>query len=84
MLGVSFDSPEDNAAFARKLQLKYPLLSDLDHSAALAYGAVNNIGDKWPNRISILIDENGLVERIYERVDPRDHPANVLAEILDA
>jgi len=84
VLGVSFDTPDENAAFAKKLQLGFPLLSDRDHSVALAYGAVKTLGDKWPSRISILIDENGLVERVYEQVDPRAHPASVLAEILGA
>lgn len=39
VVGVSFDSPEDNAAFARRYEFVFPLLSDADHSVALAYGA---------------------------------------------
>ena len=39
VVGVSFDSPEDNASFARKHEFGFPLLSDGDHRVAIAYGA---------------------------------------------
>jgi thioredoxin-dependent peroxiredoxin len=82
VVGVSFDSPEDNAAFARRYEFAFPLLSDTDHSVALAYGACPGVGAKYPDRVSFLIDEHGAIERVYDQVDPRDHPARVLADIL--
>jgi len=39
ILGASFDTPADNAAFARKYSFPFPLLSDPDRTLALAYGA---------------------------------------------
>jgi peroxiredoxin Q/BCP len=74
---------EANAAFANKNQFKFPLLSDLDRTVALAYGACKDPKATWPKRVSFLIDEQGQIARTYERVDPRDHPASVLAEIID-
>ena len=82
VVGVSFDSPEDNAAFARKYEFGFPLLSDADRSLAMAFGACADRHARYPERMSFLIDEHGLVERIYDQVDPRDHPARVLADIL--
>jgi len=79
---VSFDSVEANAAFARKNDFKFPLLSDLDRTVALAYGACGDAKAKWPNRVSFLIDEQGRIARVYDRVDPRDHPASVLADAI--
>jgi peroxiredoxin len=32
--------------------------------------------------VSFLIDEHGVIEKVYDQVDPRDHPARVLADIL--
>jgi peroxiredoxin len=32
--------------------------------------------------VSFLIDEQGAIERVYDQVDPRDHPARVLADVL--
>jgi peroxiredoxin Q/BCP len=61
----------------------FPLLSDLDHSVALAYGACDDAKAKWPKRVSFLIDEQGRIARVYDKVNPREHPAAVLAEIID-
>jgi len=74
---------EANAAFANRNQFKFPLLSDLDRTVALAYGACKDAKATRPQRVSFLVDEQGQVARTYERVDPRDHPASVLAEIID-
>jgi len=82
VVGVSFDSAEDNAAFARRYEFGFPLLSDADHAVALAYGACSAADARYPDRVSFLIDEHGTIERVYDRVDPRDHPARVLADVL--
>jgi peroxiredoxin Q/BCP len=84
ILGVSFDPVERNAAFAQKFDFRFPLLSDPDHKIAQAYGACSAAKAQHAERISFLIDEHGKIARIYDNVDPRDHPAKVLAEILDA
>jgi peroxiredoxin Q/BCP len=82
LVGVSFDTPEDNAAFARKHQFGFPLLSDTDHAVATAYGACSAVDARYPDRVSFLIDEHGMIEKVYDQVDPRDHPARVLADLL--
>lgn len=50
ILGVSFDTPADNRAFAEAQSFPYPLLSDLDRSVALAYGACERKSDAFPRR----------------------------------
>jgi peroxiredoxin Q/BCP len=82
VVGVSFDSMEDNAAFARRHEFGFPLLSDTNHAVAIAYGACSGSDARYPDRVSFLIDENGAIERVYDLVDPRDHPARVLADVL--
>jgi peroxiredoxin Q/BCP len=82
VVGVSFDSIEDNAAFARRHDFGFTLLSDADHAVATAYGACSGPGARYPERVSFLIDEHGAIERVYDQVDPRDHPARVLADVL--
>jgi thioredoxin-dependent peroxiredoxin len=84
LIGVSFDQIEDNAAFARKLGLDFPLLSDTGRVLALAYGACSDPKARYPERMSVLIDEEGRVMHLYDQVDPRDHAARVLADLLDA
>ena len=82
VVGVSFDSVADNSAFARKHNLGFRLLSDTTHEVAAAYGACESIKARHPERISFLIDASGRIERIYDKVDPRDHAAQVLADVL--
>ena len=84
LLGASFDSVEDNAAFAKKLGLDFPLLCDTRRLVALAYGACGDPKARYPERISVLIDEFGRIMRIYDKVDPRDHAARVLADLIDS
>ena len=82
VVGVSFDTSEDNNAFAEKHQFGFPLLSDRDHAVAIAYGACAGADARYPDRVSFLIDEHGVIEKVYDQVDPRDHPARVLADVL--
>jgi len=84
ILGASFDSIEDNRAFAEKNGFAFPLLSDSDRRVAIAYGACSDPRAASAERMSFLIDEEGRIARVYDRVDPRDHPASVLADIIDS
>ena len=82
VLGVSFDTIEANAAFATRHGFAFPLLSDLKRGVALAYGACSDSKARRAERVSFVIDENGRIERVYPQVNPRDHVALVLADIL--
>jgi len=82
VIGVSFNSADVNRAFAQRNEFKFPLLSDLDRATALAYGACDDRHASNPDRVSFVIDEEGNIARVYNQVDPRDHPARVLADIL--
>jgi len=82
VIGISFDSVADNAAFGRKYDFGFRLLSDATHEIALAFGACAGLKARHPERISFLIDAGGRIERVYDKVDPRDHAAQVLAGLL--
>jgi peroxiredoxin Q/BCP len=82
VLGVSFNSVADNAAFARKYDFGFRLLSDTTHQVAVDYGACDSAKARYPERMSFLIDAGGRIERVYDKVDPRDHAAQVLADVL--
>ncbi len=83
VVGASFNSVEQNAAFAAKNGYNFPLLCDTERSLGMAYGACDNPKARYAKRISILIDESGRIARVYDSVDPRDHAAQVLAELID-
>ncbi len=79
IFGVSFDTVEDNRRFAEKFGFPFLLLSDGDRAMALAYGAASSAGDRTPRRISYVIDEEGRIAGVLEKVDPANHTADILA-----
>lgn len=84
MVGASFNTVEQNAAFAKKNSFDFPLLCDTDRVLGIACGACASAKDRYAKRVSLLIDEAGRVIRFYDSVNPRDHPAQVLADVIDA
>ncbi|HKV54867.1 MAG TPA: peroxiredoxin [Candidatus Binataceae bacterium] len=84
LLGVSFNTIEENGAFVEKHGLGFPLLCDTTRALALAYGACQSPKDRYPERMSVLIDEQGRVARVYPSVDPRNHAAQVLVDLIDS
>jgi len=83
IVGISFDTVADNAAFAHKHNFGFKLLSDTTHEVALAFGACESLRARYPERISFLIRADGRIERVYDKVDPRDHAAQVLVDLLE-
>lgn len=83
LLGCSFDTIEDNAAFARKFDLPYPILCDVDREIGLAYRACDSPNAGYADRITYVIDEDGFIAHAFEKVDTRAHPKKLL-ELLTA
>jgi len=81
VLGVSFDSPKKNRAFAKKFDFPYLLLSDEDRAIGMAYHAASDPDQGSADRITYVIGEDGLIEQAYETVDTRSHPAEILASL---
>jgi len=50
----------------------------------MAYGACTDTKARYAKRVSILIDESGNVARYYDSVNPRDHTAQVLVDLIDS
>ncbi len=80
MLGISYDPPADNKAFRDKFSFPYDLLSDVERSASVAYGAAETGAEKT-SRVSVLIGPDGKVAASYATVKPADHPDQVLADL---
>lgn len=76
---MSFDTVAENAAFAAKFDFPYPLLCDTERSIGLAYGACDDAGASHARRISYVIGPGGTITHRFDKVDPKSHPAEVLA-----
>ena len=77
MLGVSYDTPENNRKFAEKYALPFRLLSDRDHELAKSVGAARSLVPV-AKRISYLVGPDGIVLEAYPKVDPGTHAQEVL------
>ncbi|MHB2153793.1 thioredoxin-dependent thiol peroxidase [Calditrichota bacterium GD2] len=79
VLGVSFDKPEKHKAFKEKYQLPFPLLSDTTKNVADKYGAKGTFtGFLFAKRITYLIDEQGNVLHVFEKVNAGNHAQQIL------
>ena len=86
IIGISPDAPAKLAKFDEKYSLGFTLLSDTDHAVAEAYGvwtAKSMYGKKYMGvqRSAFLIDEQGLIERAWPKISPKDTPTNLLAAL---
>lgn len=83
ILGVSPDSVKKHVKFQEKYQLPFGLLADEDHSIAEAFGVWGPkkfMGRSYDgiHRTTFVIDENGNIERIIEKVDTDKHTEQLL------
>jgi len=86
ILGVSPDGVKSHGKFKAKYALPFPLLADEDHAVAEAYGVWGEksmYGRKYFGilRTTFIIDEKGRVAKVFEKVKPKGHAAEVLAEL---
>jgi len=81
IIGVSFDSPETNAEFARQEEFPFSLLSDTSKSLAIDVGAADSASQWMARRVSYLVGPDGVVWVAYDSVDPRGHAEQVLADM---
>lgn len=86
VLGVSPDSPRSHQKFRTKYDLPFPLLADEGHEIAEAYGAWGDksmYGRKYRGilRTTFLIGKNGKISRVFAKVKPNGHAAEVLAAL---
>lgn len=87
ILGASFDTPQENLAFAEAQGFPFRLLSDTERITGMAYGVARHPDDKFaafPRRYSYLIDPDGLIHRAYDVTDVAHHAADVLADVEKA
>lgn len=86
VLGVSPDSAESHWKFRMKYELPFTLLADTDHKVAEAYGVWDlkkMYGREYMgvSRTTFLIDEEGRIERVFEKVNPAKHPHELLSAL---
>ncbi len=81
VVGVSTNDVASHAKFVAEQHLPFALLADTDQAMLRAYGVQSTMG--FAQRVSILIDAEGRVVRVWPDVDPGVHATDVLAAVAD-
>lgn len=75
VFGVSYDNASSHRKFKKKFDIPFHLLSDEDKSVSRLYGAD---GMFFPSRKTYLIDEDGKLLKIYDKVNVLNHAEDIL------
>lgn len=83
VLGVSPDSVASHDKFITKYQLPFTLLADTEKTICTAYGVWQEksmYGRKYMGvaRTTFVIDKEGRIARVFEKVKPEGHDAEIL------
>jgi peroxiredoxin Q/BCP len=82
IVGVSVDTPDSHKEFCTKEGLTFRLLADPEHKVVDQYGSLGSYGSMpIANRTTFHIDPQGKIAKVWTKVDPQVHSAEVLAAI---
>ena len=85
IIGISVDDAKKQQNFKTKFGFKYPLIPDVEKSILKAYGIwglKKNYGKEYEGimRTTFIIDENGIIEKVFKKVDTKNHAEQILKE----
>ena len=83
LLGVSADSEKKQKKFKEKYHFPFPLLADENKEVINGFGVWGPkkfMGREFDgiHRKTFIIDENGIIERVIDKVKTKDHAAQIL------
>lgn len=90
VFGVSIDSPAANNAFAEKIGVTFPLLSDMNKKVLKQYGIMKSYKPgkdadaeeyQWAQRTTFVVDKDGMIQHIEEGASAVN-PNNAVAVCL--
>jgi peroxiredoxin Q/BCP len=85
IIGVSKDNAKSHLKFTEKYNLPFPLIPDTDKKVIQDYGAWGKkkfMGKEFDGiiRTTFVIGEDGTILRVFDKIDTKDHAAQILAE----
>ena len=83
VVGVSSDPEKSHKKFIEKFSLPFPLVADTEKTINEAYGVwveKSMYGRKYMGtaRTTFIIDENGIIVDIIDKVDTKEHTSQIL------
>ncbi len=87
VVGISPDNEASHAKFAKKYGLKFNLVADPTKTIVQDYGVwgeKTNYGKVYMGviRTTFVIDENGIIEKIFKKVDTKEHTSQIANDLL--
>ncbi len=87
VLGISTDGEKSHKKFEEKYTLPFSLLADIEKKVVQAYGVWSPkkfMGREFlgTQRSSFLINPDGVIVKVYEKVKPELHAENVLSDLV--
>ncbi len=77
VIGASADKPEAQEKFIKEHKLPFALLCDTDLKLIKELGIQS--GDRpAAQRVTFVVDGEGKIAKVFDKVTPKDHPAEVL------
>lgn len=84
VLGVSVDTVDSHQEFCTKESLTFRLLADPDHEVTTQYGSLGDFkGMVLANRNTFIIDPDGVIRKVYVKVNPEVHSQELLTALTD-
>lgn len=85
VIGISPDDAESHKKFCKKMDIQYPLLSDVDNVVSKKFGVWGKkkfMGREYMGvaRSTFLVDEKKKIFKIFSKVKPTGHAKKVLEE----
>ena len=86
IIGMSADSPNKQKKFCEKQSFEFPMLCDESKDTLQAYGVWGKkkfMGREYEGifRNTYIIDEKGIIEKAYKKVDVKSHAQDILADL---
>ncbi|MGE5758273.1 MAG: redoxin domain-containing protein, partial [Sideroxydans sp.] len=76
------DDSDSHAEFAKKYHLPFPMLADKSTEVAARYGSLMNLGlFKFAKRYTFLIDPQGKIAKVYEKVETSKHSQEIIEDL---
>lgn len=87
VIGISPDGEASHAKFVKKYGLKFNLIADTSKEILQAYGVWGeklNYGKTYMGviRTTFVINEDGIIEKIFKKVDTKEHTNQIVNDLL--
>lgn len=88
IVGISNDDEKSHTKFVTKFDLPFTLLADIEKKVVNLYGVYGPkkyAGKDYEgiHRTSFLIDKNGVIAKVFEKVKPKVHSVEVIEAIRE-